>query len=74
MVITLTLKIYEHAKCNMDIPPAQPFMSFIWQNILAYFFLKYCFKIFTAYSLLSVFSCSLSPLAFVSLDQRIYST
>lgn len=35
MVITLTLKIYEHEKCNVDMPLAQPFICFIWQNIVS---------------------------------------
>lgn len=35
MVTTLTLKIYEHEKCNVDMPLAQPFICFIWQNIVS---------------------------------------
>lgn len=74
MVITLTLKIYKHEKCIIDMPLAQPFMCFIWQNILS---IPFCFKMLFLKSvqllLLSVFSCSLSHLAFVSLDQRVYS-
>lgn len=38
MVITLALKIYKHEKCNIDMPPAQPFMCFTWQNILSILF------------------------------------
>lgn len=74
MVITLTLKIYEHEKCNIDTPLAQLFMCFIWQNILIILFILKCW-VLNLYSLFTVFCLLLllSHLAFVSLEQRVYS-
>lgn len=35
MVITLTQNIYEHEKCNIDMPVAEPFMCFILHNVVS---------------------------------------
>lgn len=59
MVITLTLKIYEHEKCNIDMPLAQPFICFIWQNILS---ILSCFKMLFLKSVQLIY-CYLSSLA-----------
>lgn len=39
MLITLIHNIYEHEKCNIDMPLAHPFMCFILQNVVSILFI-----------------------------------